>query len=399
VLVGTSLSGNGEHLPRGPVAEASLSSTSSLRVLIPSRRSVGRLRVRIGIIAPPWIPVPPPAYGGTEAVLDTLARGLQDAGHEVLLFASGDSTCAVPMASLFPEALGLGVSGSTSELRHVIAAYEAMADFGADVVHDHSLAGPFYAQTLPGVAVVTTAHGPFTTDLGDIYRTLGDRVPVIAISDDHASTPGDVPIAAVIHHGVRVDEYPIGAGRGGYAVFLGRMHPDKGVDTACRVAHAAGMPLRIAAKMREPAELEWFVNTVKPLLNGDIEYVGELAPADKLALLADATCLINPLSWSEPFGMVMIEALACGTPVVVTPRGAATEIVDDGVTGFVRETTAGLTVGVRNVSSLDRGACRDAVARRFSSERLVADHVACYERTITHTWTATTARSHTALVA
>jgi len=355
--------------------------------------------VRIGIIAPPWIPVPPPAYGGTEAVLDTLACGLQDAGHDVLLFASGDSTCAVPTASVFPEALGLGVSGSASELRHVIGAYEAMAEFGADVVHDHSLAGPFYAQTLPGVAVVTTSHGPFTTDLGDVYRALGDRVPVIAISDDHARTPGDVPIAAVIHHGVPVDDYPVGPGRGGYAVFLGRMHPDKGVDTACRVARAAGMPLRIAAKMREPAEKAWFAKTVKPLLTDEIEYVGELGPADKLALLADAACLLNPICWPEPFGMVMIESLACGTPVVVTPCGAASEIVDDGITGFVRSTLAGLTVGVQNASNLDRRACRAAATERFSAERFVADHIECYERTIARAWTPATSRSRAALVA
>jgi glycosyltransferase involved in cell wall biosynthesis len=353
--------------------------------------------VRIGIIAPPWIPVPPPAYGGTEAVLDTLARGLHDAGHDVLLFATGDSTCPVPTASIFPEGLGLGVSGSASELRHVIAAYEAMAAFGADIVHDHSLVGPFYAQTLPGVAVVTTAHGPFTTDLGDIYRSLGDRVPVIAISADHMRTPGDVPIAAMIHHGVRVDDYPFGTGDGGYGVFLGRMHPDKGVDTACRVARAAGVPLRIAAKMREPEERAWFTEMVKPLLGREIEYIGEVGPTDKLALLADATCLINPISWSEPFGMVMIESLACGTPVVVTPCGAANEIVDDGITGFVRSTVAGLAVGVRNAPDLDRGRCREAAVVRFSAERLVTDHLACYERTIER---AHTPRSRTtALVA
>lgn len=355
--------------------------------------------MRIGIIAPPWIPVPPPAYGGTESVLDTLARGLQDAGHDVLLFATGDSTCAVPTGSIFPEGLGLGLSGSASELRHVIAAYEAMAAFGADVVHDHTLVGPFYAQTLPGVAVVTTSHGPFTSDLGDLYRALGNRVPVIAISNDHAHTPGDVPIAAMIHHGVCVDDYPVGAGGGGYAVFLGRMHPDKGVDTACRVARAAGMPLRIAAKMREPAEKAWFAGTVEPLLGGEIEYIGELGPGDKLALLADAVCLLNPICWSEPFGMVMIEALACGTPVVVTPRGAASEIIDDGVTGFVRETVAGLAVGVQNAASLDRRACRAAAVERFSAERFVADHVACYEQTVARTWTPTTAHSHAALVA
>ena len=355
--------------------------------------------MRIGIIAPPWIPVPPPAYGGTEAVLDTLARGLQDAGHDVLLFASADSTCAVPTASMFSEGIGLGVGGSACELRHVIAAYAAMEQFGADVVHDHSLVGPFYAQTLPGVAVVTTAHGPFTSDLGDVYRALGDHVPVIAISADHASTPGDVPIAVTIHHGVRIDDHPFGSGRGGYAVFLGRMHPDKGVDTACRVARSAGMPLRIAAKMREPAEKAWFSSTVEPLLTEEVTYVGELELADKLALLADAVCLLNPIAWSEPFGMVMIEALACGTPVVVTPCGAAPEIVDDGVTGFVRASIAGLTVGLQSAARLDRRSCRAAAAERFSAERLVDDHLACYERAIERAWTPTTARSRAALVA
>jgi glycosyltransferase involved in cell wall biosynthesis len=208
-----------------------------------------------------------------------------------------------------------------------------------------------------------------------------------------------VPIADVIHHGVRVDDHPFGSGRGGYSVFLGRMHPDKGVDTACRVARSAGIPLRIAAKMREPAEQTWFVDTVKPLLTDDIVYVGELGPADKRALLADAVCLLNPIAWSEPFGMVMIESLACGTPVVVTPCGAAREIVDDGVTGFVRASIAGLTVGVQRASGLDRRACRDATALRFSAERFVADHVACYERTIERAWVPTTARSRAALVA
>jgi glycosyltransferase involved in cell wall biosynthesis len=385
-------------LPR-LVFEASLSSTSSLRALKPSRRSFGRLRVRIGIIAPPWIPVPPPAYGGTEAVLDTLARGLQDAGHDVLLFASGDSTCPVPTASVDPQALGLGVAGTASELRHVIAAYRAMAAFGADVVHDHTLVGPFYAQTLPGVIAVTTAHGPFTTDLGDLYRALGDRVPVIALSDDHARTPGDVPIETVIHHGVRVDDYPIGAGSGGYAVFLGRMHPDKGVDTACRVARAAGMPLRIAAKMREPEEKKWFTSTVKPFLTDEIQFVGELGLSDKLALLADAACLLNPICWPEPFGMVMIEALACGTPVVVTPSGAAPEIIDDGVTGFLRATVAGLAMGVQQASTLDRRACRAVAEERFSAERLIAEHVACYERAINRGRTPTALRGRAALVA
>ena len=141
-------------------------------------------------------------------------------------------------------------------------------------------------------------------------------MPVVALSRNHAASAGEIPVAAVIYHGVDVNEFPIGTGDGDYAVFLGRMSPDKGVHIAARAARRAGVPLRIAAKMREPAEFAYFEREVKPLLGGGVEYVGEVGGQAKLELLARATCLLNPLTWPEPFGMVMIEALACGTPVV-----------------------------------------------------------------------------------
>ena len=337
--------------------------------------------MRIAIIAPPWVPVPPQSYGGTEAVLDSLARGLQAAGHDVLLCATGDSTCPVPTAWVLAAAAGTVSTTAATELHHVINAYEAALDWGADVVHDHTLTGPLYGSRL-GVPVVTTNHGPFSGELGTLYGAIGDEVPIIAISHHHAATAAPIPVAAVIHHGLDVGRIPLGAGAGGYALFLGRMTPDKGVATAARVAQAAGVPLRIAAKMREPAERAYFDAEVAPLLGDGVEYVGEVGGAAKSALLADATCLLNPLAWPEPFGMVMIESLAHGTPVVATPFGSVPELVRDGVTGFVRTDEVGLADALLRAGSLDRAACRADALARFGSPRMVADHVRLYERVL-----------------
>ena len=335
--------------------------------------------VRIAIIAPPWVPVPPPAYGGTEAVLDNLARGLADAGHDVLLFATGDSTCDVATRYVLERAAGTVATGSATELRHVINAYDTVLDWGADVVHDHTLVGPVYGARF-GVPIVTTNHGPFEGELGDLYRAIGSTVSVIALSEHHASTAGGIPLAAVIYHGVDVDGFPYGSGDGGYALFLGRMSPDKGVHVAAEVAAAASVPLRIAAKMREPAELAYFDEFVVPLLGGQIEYVGEVGGADKLELLSQASCLLNPIAWPEPFGMVMIESLACGTPVVATAHGSVPELISDGATGYVRHDHTGLVEALQRVAGLDRGRCRKEAAERFSTERMVNEHLRLYEQ-------------------
>jgi len=335
--------------------------------------------VRICVIAPPWVPVPPPRYGGTEAVLDTLVRGLQAAGHDVLLATTGDATSVVDTTWTFAESVGVGVGGSAAELRHVLHAYEQARLWGADVIHDHTLVGPLYGGE-GSIPVVTTNHGPFSApDLGPLYRAIAPGVPVIAISHHHASTAVDTPIAAVIHHGLEVDQFALGGG-GEHAVFLGRMHPDKGVDAACRIARAAGVPLVIAAKMSEAHEVAYFDDAVVPLLGGDIQYIGEVDVSEKSALLGGASCLLNPIRWPEPFGMVMIEALACGTPVVARRCGSIPEIVEHGVTGFVGDDDEELVAGLSRVAELDRGACRRAAELRFSAARFVEDHLALYAR-------------------
>jgi len=336
--------------------------------------------MKIAIVAPPWVAVPPVGYGGTEVVLDGLARGLQAAGHDVLMFTTGDSTCPVPKAFVFEEACGVGIGGAVTELRHVIHAYEAAS--GYDIVHDHTLVGPVYSERFSSLPVVTTNHGPFDGELHDYYRAIGDRVPIIAISDHQASMAPDISVAAVIHHGIDVDKFTVGSGGGGYALFLGRMSPDKGVHNAIRIARKAGVPLKIAAKLHEQPEYDYFNEYVRPLLGGDIEYVGEVGGSAKRELLAEAMCLLNPMQWHEPFGMVMIEALSSGTPVVATPRGAAPEIVDDAVTGYLRAGEEGLASALLRVGELDRAACRKAAVGRFSLEPMVDAHVALFERVL-----------------
>jgi glycosyltransferase involved in cell wall biosynthesis len=332
--------------------------------------------LRVALIAPPWVPVPPRAYGGTETVLDTLARGLQDLGHEVLLCTTGDSRCPVPRTSVIESAPGISSAAPAAEIRHVAHAYSLARDY--DVIHDHTLIGPFYAQRFPDLNVVTTNHGPFDAELGDVYRAMAPAAQVVAISAHQASTARGVEIAAVIHHGVDPADFPVGRG-GGPAVFLGRMSPSKGVAAAVRVARTAGVPLLIAAKMREAAERQYFEREVRPLLGGGIEYIGEVDAAEKKELLGSARCLLNPLAWPEPFGMVMIEALACGTPVVATGCGAVPEIVRHGVTGFIAEEETELAEAVDRAGTLDRGHCRWAVEGHFSARRMVNDHVLLYE--------------------
>jgi len=343
-------------------------------------RRTAESHLRIGLIAPPWVPVPPSVYGGTELVIDQLACGLTRAGCEVVLFATGDATCPVERHWLYPEALGT-TTDLSAERPHVERAYQVLA--GVDLIHDHTLTGPMCADALkPGSPVVTTAHGPFTPELRALYATAAQRASIVAISDAQRRSAPEVPVAAVIHHGIDVSSFPLGEGDGGYLLFLGRMHPDKGVHRAIAVARATGRRLLVAAKMWEPAERRYFSECIEPLLGSDVVYVGEVGGQYKLDLLAGAEALVNPIRWPEPFGLVMIEALACGTPVLTFVEGAAPEIVEHGRTGFLCADEEDMAARVGLVASLDRATCRASVAARFSTERMVADHLALYRRVL-----------------
>ena len=254
----------------------------------------------------------------------------------------------------------------------MIRAYRGMQD--VDLIHDHTLAGPLYIHRTSSVPLVTTIHGPLSPSAADIYRAIGRNASIIAISRDQASHAPDVPIARVIHHGLDLSTVPRGTGQGGYVCFVGRMCPDKGVTEAIAIAREAGYPLHIAAKMHQLEELRYFREVVEPLLGPNEEFMGEIGDAEKYALMGEAVAFLNPIQWSEPFGLVMIEALATGTPVVGTPIGSAPEVVENGSTGFLAavEELPGL---LARAAQLSRTACRASVEERFSSDRMVADHL------------------------
>jgi glycosyltransferase involved in cell wall biosynthesis len=359
----------------------------------------GREALRVGILASPWLPVPPIRYGGSESVVDRLTRGLAAAGHEVRLWTTGDSTCPVPRGFTFPTARTEDMGTTSIELRHTLEGYEWFAEEGCDVIHDHTLVGPFLGTaTAP---VITTNHGPFDDpELAVLFSRLPHTIPIIAISQNQASIAPrlGISVAHVIHHGIDVIEVPEGDGRGDahgpYLLFLGRMNPAKGVLEAIETARATGRRLLIAARMREAAELAFYQDVVAPQCTDGIEYIGEVGGADKERLIGGALALLSPIQWPEPFGLVMIEALAAGTPVISTRRGAAPEIILHGRTGYVCDDADALVRAVRSIERIDRRDCRSDVARRFSVDKMVTRHVAAYRQLLNACGNHTEAATH-----
>jgi glycosyltransferase involved in cell wall biosynthesis len=334
--------------------------------------------MKIAVVAPPWLAVPPPAYGGTEAVVDVLASGLAALGHDVLLICHPDSTCAVERRSVVPAADAVPMGRASIELEHAIGGYRLAAAAGVDVVSDHTIGGVVHSAAHPELAVVATNHNPFSRTRQSIYSTLAGRGAIVAISLSHARSTS-LPVAAVIHHGLDVDTFPAGDGSGGYLAMLTRMSPDKGIEQAISIARAAGVALRIAAKVSAGLEQAYFDDCVRPRLGGGIEFLGEVDATGKRELLAGALALLNPIQWDEPFGMAMLESLACGTPVIATPRGAAPEIIDTGHNGILAAEEPALVAAVGEVSAISREACRASARQRFSIEVMCRKYVDAFE--------------------
>jgi glycosyltransferase involved in cell wall biosynthesis len=267
------------------------------------------------------------------------------------------------------------------ELRHVAAAYDAFHQF--DVVHDHTIAGLLSTFRPAHLPTVATCHSAFDADTSDLYGRLAADLALVAISHDQASrAPATVVPTAVIHHGIDASRYPFSASAGGSLLFLGRMDPTKGVHIAALAARRAGLPLAIAAKMRTAEERRYFREFVQPLLDDSITYVGEVGQQEKLSRLRSARALVNPICWPEPFGLVMLEALACGTPVVGYDSGAAPEIVEHGVTGYLVRDEDGLADALSAVEHIDRRRCQRSAMTQFSADVMVARYVNVYRAAI-----------------
>ena len=339
--------------------------------------------MRIAILSPVWFPVPPTGYGGIEWIVSLLADGLADAGHDVTLFASGDSRTRAKLHSVYPVAPSLRIGESLPEFRHALACYERAGEF--DIVNDHS--GPPAAALGGAVAtpVVHTMHGPLDGEAGPVYEQIArvaPRVKLISLSLNQRRPLPDLPWVANCPNALDLAAYPVQPHRGDYLVFIGRMSPDKGAHRAIQVAKDAGLPLKMAGKMNEPPEKEYFETQVRPALGWGIEYLGEVTHAEKVELLQNARATLFPIEWEEPFGLVMIESMACGTPVIATRWGAVPEVIEHGISGIIVEDSSEMAAALEEADRLDPLECRRYVEERFSAARMVADYLGAYERVL-----------------
>jgi len=335
--------------------------------------------LRIGMIAPPWYHVPPRAYGGTESVVAALVDQLAERGHEVTLVASGEArTKAARQVTVFeepPSAL-LG----RSPLPEMAAAAEAARAFAAldlDLVHDHTLTGPLLAAGR-SIPTVVTVHGSVHRAEGDYLERLGNAVHLVAISTAQRRTRPQLGWIATVHNAIDVGSFPFAPRKDRDVLWLGRFSPDKGAHLAIDAARAAGRRIVLAGKLTEPSEHEYFDAAIAPRLGGDAEYLGEADAELKRELLARAACLLFPIQWDEPFGMVMIEAMACGTPVVATRRGSVPEIVAHGDTGLVVDAFDELPAAIARADSLDPAASRRRALERFDLPVMAAGYERVY---------------------
>lgn len=337
--------------------------------------------VRIAQVAPLFESVPPRLYGGTERVISYLTEELVKLGHEVTLYASGDSVTGARLVAPCPRALRLEKS-CRDHLPHHLFSLELLArDAGSyDIVHFHLDYLHFSLATRLRVPSLTTQHGRL--DLLDpmpLFREF-KKLPMISISD---AQRGPLPWAnwqRTVHHGLPTELHRFHPEPGKYLAFLGRVSPEKRVDRAIEIAARVGMPLKIAAKV-DVADATYFTSQIEPLLKRPgVEFVGEVGGAAKEAFLGNAYALLFPIDWPEPFGLVMIEAMACGTPVIAYRRGSVPEIVEDGVTGFIVEDIEGAAAALARVPQFDRRRCRAEFEARFMALRMTRDYLDAYER-------------------
>ncbi|BBX95101.1 glycosyltransferase family 4 protein [Mycobacterium lacus] len=347
--------------------------------------------IRVVLVAPPYFDIPPSGYGGVEAVVADLADTLVARGHQVTVLGAGEPGTAAHFIPVWDQAIPHRLGEPYPEVMHALKARRTIARIaaadGVDIVHDHTFAGPINAPAYQalGVSTIVTVHGPIDDDLYPYYRELSDGVGLVAISDRQRELAPDLNWIGRVHNALRLEDWPFETEKHDYALFLGRFAPYKGAHLAVRAAHEAGIPLVLAGKCNEPAEKAYFEEQVRPLLTDNDHVFGEADAVSKRKLLANARCLLFPVQWEEPFGIVMIEAMACGTPVVALRGGAVPEVVVDGVTGLVCDRVEDLPAAMERARTFDPHACRRHVAANFDVARFGSAYERIYRRALHHT--------------
>lgn len=344
--------------------------------------------MRILQIAPPWFTVPPAGYGGIEWIVAELADGLIERGHDVTLLASGGSRTKAKLWSVFERPPSKLLGSPYHDLMHCAAGYQRRHEY--DLIHDHSgILGPAIGSFVDGPPVVHTLHGPWRDEVSAMYRALPPRLHLVAISHDQASrAPSDLAVAGVVPNGIPIGLYPPRLerrGTGGYLVFVGRANREKGPEIAVRVARRLGRHLKMLVKINEVEEEAYWRARVAPLVvDADVEVLAEVTLEQKAALVAGADACLFPIQWPEPFGLVMTEAMACGTPVVAYANGAATEVITDGETGFLVRSgdLDAFCDAVGRVGEIDPAACRRRVEEHYSDVAMVERYEQLYQRVL-----------------
>lgn len=337
--------------------------------------------MKIAQIAPIVERVPPKKYGGTERMVHALTEELVKRGHEVTLFASGDSVTSAKLESVYPRSLREAkikdiYGTNTWTLLNMGLAYDMQDEF--DIIHDHLAPLSLTAANLATTPVVATMHGAFSVDNRKLFQTL--RTPyVVTISESQMYSLPDLNHAGTVHNGLPMEHYPFGERQGDYLLFVGRISPEKGVHFAVEAALELDLPLILAAKV-DVYDLPYFREYIEPHLSERIRWIGEVDEGDRNKLMANARCFLHPVTWREPFGLTLIEAMACGCPVVAFDKGAIPEIVNTGVTGYVVHDLETMIEAIRNIGAIDRKACREHALTHFSAKRMADGYEAVYRK-------------------